>query len=129
VIRRVPEGDAHFLTGGPGLDKIASEDVERINLILDALDEAYDHILITGDRPELKRLFELIQGRIDAGVLIDSMGASRPNDAAPGVFLGYDVTDIEVFRLETGGLNANGRKAPLTAPSGEAGATPPPLRT
>jgi uncharacterized protein involved in exopolysaccharide biosynthesis len=123
VIRRVPESDAHYVTGGARLDLIAEADAERINLVLDALDEAYDHILITGDRAKLKRLFEMLQGRIDAGVLIGSTGASRPIDAAPGVFLGYDVTDIEVFRLEMSGISANGRRAPLSGQEGGAHTT------
>ncbi|HRD74917.1 MAG TPA: hypothetical protein PK264_03110, partial [Hyphomicrobiaceae bacterium] len=117
VIRRLPGSEAHFLTGGGTLAVLGGEEAERVNLVLDALDEAYDHILITGDRPNVKRLFEIIQGRIDTGVLIDAGGVSRPNDAAPGTFLGYDVTDIDVVRLDPNGVHQS-RRAPKAARNG-----------
>ncbi|MEO1793134.1 MAG: hypothetical protein AAFU50_00840, partial [Pseudomonadota bacterium] len=65
------------------------------------LDEAYDHIIVTGSHLDAKTLFEAIQGRFDAGVTICDAGrkASVIEDAENS-FLGFEVTDIDVIRYE-----------------------------
>jgi hypothetical protein len=102
VVRRVPASGAHFIPAGAvALDRDALLDPDQINLTLDALDTAYDHIVIVARTNAARALFEAIQGRFDAGVLV-AEGKRRPASLseAPGSFLGFEVADIELFRLE-----------------------------
>lgn len=109
VIRRLPDGDAHVVPCGTAKTSGSGNlDADRINLVLDALDEAYDHIIVTGEHSSVAELFLTIQGRFDAGVLVcDGRRRSADTDAAPGTFLGYQVTDIDVVRLDKGGIAGN----------------------
>jgi polysaccharide biosynthesis transport protein len=69
--------------------------------VLDALDEAYAHIVVVGDYSAVRVLFEVIQGRFDAGVMVAD--ASQPAATLrdpPGTFLGFEVADIELIRFE-----------------------------
>jgi hypothetical protein len=54
-----------------------------------------------GSNRAARALFEAIQGRFDAGVVVaeEKRRTSRLAEA-PGTFLGFEVTDIELFRLE-----------------------------
>jgi hypothetical protein len=72
-----------------------------VNVILDALDEVYDHIIIVGRREAARRLFEAIQGRFDCGIVV-SDGKRRTGAAgeSPNMFLGYEVDDITLIRFE-----------------------------
>lgn len=103
VVRWIPDTAVHFIPSGwafaEGPDGL---DADQLNLILDALDEAYDHIVVVGRYEAARNLFEAIQGRFDAGVL--AMGpteAGRVLTEPPGTFLGFEVADIELIRLET----------------------------
>jgi len=102
VVGRLSGSSAHLISCGarPG-DIGALLDPDHINLALDALDTAYDHIIIVGRNSAARALFEAIQGRFDAGVVVAEgrRRAARPSEAA-GAFLGFEVTDIELFRLE-----------------------------
>ena len=76
-------------------------DPDQLNLALDALDTAYDHIIVVGRTQAARALFEAIQGRFDAGVIVaDGKRRASKLPDAPGTFLGFEVTDIELFRLE-----------------------------
>ena len=76
-------------------------DPDQLNLVLDALDEAYNHIIVTGGHDECRTLFEAIQGRFDAGVLVhDAKKPARVLQHLPGTFLGFEVADIDVVRME-----------------------------
>ena len=106
VIQSLPGSQAHVIPAGSGLDLEGPEDqldAERLNLLLDALDEAYDHIIVVGAYEEARLLFETIQGRFDAGVTV---GEAKRKAAAlqdpPGTFLGFDVTDIVLIRFTRG---------------------------
>ncbi len=102
VVARVPASSAHLIAAGAAArDEEALLDPDQLNLVLDALDTAYDHIVIVGKTREARALFEAIQGRFDAGVIVadGKRRASRLPDA-PGMFLGFEVADIELFRLE-----------------------------
>lgn len=95
-------------------------DPDQVNLALDALDTAYDHIVIVGSNQAARALFEAIQGRFDAGVIV-SEGKRRTKLAdAPGTFLGFEVADIELFKLERPLSNrlVQDRLARLTAKGG-----------
>ena len=66
------------------------------DMLLDALDDAYDHLVIAGGREAVRDLFTTIEGRIDAGVVV----AGGEGITTPGSFLGYNVADLDVIRYE-----------------------------
>ena len=74
--------------------------VKRLALALDALDTAYDHIVVVGSHQAARALFEAIQGRFDAGVVVSEGKRRAKLTEAPGTFLGFEVADIELFKLE-----------------------------
>lgn len=97
VITRLAGSDAHVIAAGSSVaGTTASTDKDRVNLLLDALDDAYGHLVITGRRAALRDLFTTIEGRIDAGVVVAGGGGAPTH----GNFLGFDVADLEVFRCE-----------------------------
>ena len=66
VVNRVPGSYAHVIvTGDVSAGGSAAFDSDRINLVLDALDEAYEHIVVSGRHHPAKALFETIQGRFE----------------------------------------------------------------
>lgn len=102
VIRREPTCNVHVLAAGAAIDVIdAGVDDDQLNLVLDALDEAYDTIVVVGTNEAARRLFEAIQGRFDAGVIVAD-GKKKPGvlQDPPGTLLGFEVTDIDVVRFE-----------------------------
>jgi succinoglycan biosynthesis transport protein ExoP len=97
VIARLAGSQAHVIAAGSSAaGTAAAKDKDRVNMLLDALDDAYDHVVITGGREAMRDLFTTIDGRIDAGVVI----ADGEGSAAPGNFLGFNVADLEVIRYE-----------------------------
>lgn len=102
VIQKLPQSTAHFIASGSAMP-LGSEGPtpEQINLVLDALDEAYAHIVATGPYDAVRNLFEVIEGRFDVGVTVSEPGV-RPSvlKDPPGTFLGYEVADIELVRFE-----------------------------
>ncbi len=102
VIVTVPGSDAHFIPAGVGLGELAAAlDPDQLNLVLDALDEAYAHIVVVGDNSSARVLFETIQGRFDAGILVNDPTLAPSVLADPaGTFLGFEVADIELLRFE-----------------------------
>jgi hypothetical protein len=104
VVQRLPGGNAHAIAGGRGFagpDTGYVLDIDRINMVLDALDEAYDHIVVTGDRTAGLHLFEAVQGRFDAAIMV-SDPSQRPaaTDAGPSRFLGFEVAEIDIISYE-----------------------------
>jgi MinD-like ATPase involved in chromosome partitioning or flagellar assembly len=102
VVSRVPASSAQLIAAGGGAaDPEELLDPDQLNVALDALDTAYDHIIVVGRTRAARALFEAIQGRFDAGVIVaDSKRRASKLPDAPGTFLGFEVTDIELFRLE-----------------------------
>jgi MinD-like ATPase involved in chromosome partitioning or flagellar assembly len=100
VVARLPGSNAQLIpAGAAAVDTAMVLDPDQINLALDALDTAYDHIIVVGRQGAARSLFEAIQGRFDAGVVVND-GVRRKTSEAPGTFLGFEVTDIELFRFE-----------------------------
>jgi Mrp family chromosome partitioning ATPase len=102
AIQRLSGTNVHAIASGKALESEAMAiDPDQINLVLDALDEAYDHIVVAGPHDEARKLFETIEGRFDAGVVV-----VEPRERAPvlddpaGTFLGFEVADIDVIRFE-----------------------------
>jgi succinoglycan biosynthesis transport protein ExoP len=128
VVVRMPGSGVHLIPcGGSAALAAALLDPEQVNLALDALDTAYDHIVVVGKHAAAQDLFEAIQGRFDAGVIVTE-GRRRAGvfPDPPGTFLGFEVIDIDLFRLERslGEQLAQERIARFTGRSGvEARAT------
>lgn len=88
--------ELHVIAAGGDLsDRTDALDPDVVNLVLDALDEVYDHIVIVGRHGEARELFEAILGRFDVGVVIHQAGTT--DLPRPGTFLGFEVTDIETL--------------------------------
>ncbi|MCH9807696.1 MAG: exopolysaccharide transport family protein [Alphaproteobacteria bacterium] len=102
VVRWVPGSQVHFISSGRAIaEGPEGLDADQLNLILDALDEAYDHIVIIGQYEAARSLFETIQGRFDAGIVADEKGASgKVLTDPPDTFLGFEVADIDLIRFE-----------------------------
>ncbi|HEX9882063.1 MAG TPA: exopolysaccharide transport family protein [Hyphomicrobium sp.] len=100
VVARVPASSAQLIAAGGAAEPDELLEPDQLNLTLDALDTAYDHIIVVGRTAAARALFEAIQGRFDAGVIVadDKRRPSKLPDS-PGTFLGFEVTDIELFRL------------------------------
>jgi uncharacterized protein involved in exopolysaccharide biosynthesis/Mrp family chromosome partitioning ATPase len=111
VIRREPSGLFHVLAAGGAMeDKRLALDDDQLNLVLDALDEAYDSIVVAGPHGPVRDLFEAIQGRFDAGVLVaDSSQRGHALVDPPGTLLGFEVTDIDIIRYERAGAGSASR--------------------
>jgi len=101
VVTRVPASGAHFIPAGMAvLDRDTLLDPDQLNLTLDALDTAYDHIVVVARNDVARALFEAILGRFDAGIIVSEPARRRTAADVPGSFLGFEVADIELFRLE-----------------------------
>ncbi|MGI9403054.1 MAG: GumC family protein [Hyphomicrobium sp.] len=102
VVVRVPGSGVYLVPSGGGATSTAALlDPDQVNLALDAFDTAYDHIVVVGKHAVARDLFEVIEGRFDAGVMVME-GRRRAGvfPDPPGTFLGFEVIDIELFRLE-----------------------------
>lgn len=103
VVQKLPQSQVHFIACGAPLDGV-DVDPDQLNLVLDALDEAYDYIVVSGQTEEARVLFEAIQGRFDAGVLVtDPKKRTSVLQDPLGTFLGFEVTDIDVIRIDRKG--------------------------
>jgi uncharacterized protein involved in exopolysaccharide biosynthesis len=121
VVARVPGSAAHLIPAGAvALRAEEMLDPDQINLALDALDTAYDHIVVVGSNQTARALFEAIQGRFDAGVIVSEGKRRAKLTEPPGTFLGFEVADIELFKLERPLSNrlVQERLARLTAKGG-----------
>ena len=101
VVKNLPNSVVHFIPCGGALQDDEAIDADGTNLVLDALDEAYDHIVVFGPHDDARTLFEAIQGRFDAGVTIcDERRRVSVLDDEDNSFLGFEVTEIDVVRYE-----------------------------
>ena len=102
IIQRLPGTNAHVVASGHAIGGDESEiEIDRLNLILDALDETYDHIVVVGRHDEARSLFEDMEGRFDAGITVASSYRAAPASEDSGnMFLGFEVAEIDVIRLE-----------------------------
>ena len=121
VIDGLPGSRCHVIASAGGLADVAgAEDPDHVNLVLDALDEAYAHIVVVGDCASAQQLFETTEGRFDAGVTVTTKrsgargpGAGATDGSADGgtTFLGFEVAGIELLRLD---VTASGKTTQLT---------------
>jgi len=101
VITTIPGTQCHFLSAGDGLETVAAaRDPDQVNLVLDALDEAYAHIIVTGEHDFVRTLFETIEGRFDAGIVVTDPDQPHATLRDPdGTFLGFEVADIHLLKI------------------------------
>ena len=93
------------------LDRDTLLDPDQLNLTLDALDTAYDQIVVVARNNVARALFEAILGRFDAGIIVSEPQAPQLcAPTRPGSFLGFEVADIELFRLERSKSNQLARE-------------------
>jgi len=102
IISRLPGSPAHAIAAGSALrDEKAALDPNLLSLVLDTLDEVYDHIVVLAEHGEARVLFEVLEGRFDACISVGEAG--RPAGiltASFDRFLGFEVSDIHVLRME-----------------------------
>ncbi len=109
AIRKLSEDDIHFIPCGRS-DPNGRFDPDRANLVFDALDDAYDVVILTGEQTAIRGLLEHIEGRVDAAVaVVDLNETGAPLDLTSGELLGFDATNIDVVRLA---LDASERPLP-----------------
>lgn len=107
VVERLTGSAAHVIAAGSSAaGAAAAKDRDRVNMLLDALDETYEHVVITGTHEAVRDLFTTIEGRIDAGVVI----AAAEGAPAQGSFLGFDVADLQVIRYEPAAQHRQGAR-------------------
>jgi Mrp family chromosome partitioning ATPase len=101
VISRLPDSRVHAIAAGAAaIDEKVALDPDRLNLILDTLDEVYDHIVVIADHNEARMLFAGIEGRFDAAISVAAL-SDTPAAVRADVdhFLGFEVADIEIIRF------------------------------
>lgn len=96
----IDEAGLHVIAAGkPRTESESPEEIEGIHLVLEALDESYDHVLVTAEQPVAKRLFGLVDGAFDAGLLMARPSAlGEPDRVEPG-FLGFAAPEMDVIRF------------------------------
>jgi polysaccharide biosynthesis transport protein len=95
ALERLPNSAAHLMVARAGAEAGAvRKDKDRVNMLLDALAEAYDHIVIAGAYAAVGELCQTIEGSIDAGVL----AVGEENFAHDGSFLGFDAAHLNLVR-------------------------------
>lgn len=98
----MPGSDAHAIVSGTADAATTNQlfEAERANLVLDALDEMYDVIVVHADYTSARALLGAIEGRIDLGIIVNERRPGVPSLTDPQDFLGYQLADLEVLRIE-----------------------------
>jgi capsular polysaccharide biosynthesis protein len=97
VIERLAGSDAHVIAAGSSAGgAAAAREKDRVNMLLDALDDTYEHVVITGERQAMRDLFTTIDGRFDLAVVV----GDGERALTPGNVLGFHVADLDVIRYE-----------------------------
>ncbi len=100
IIDAIPKSRVHYTGAGRDLEFEDQElDADGLNAVLDALDEAYDQVLVIGRYGAAQALFEAIQGRFDTGVTVrDPRQRHALVEDDGNAFLGFEVADIKLVR-------------------------------
>lgn len=95
ILVPLPDSNVHYVFAANLPNQRQLLDESGLNLVLDALDEAYDVVVLAGRFSDACAIFETIEGRFDAGLTVAE--ASVGVEPEPGgSFLGFAVTDIEI---------------------------------
>jgi uncharacterized protein involved in exopolysaccharide biosynthesis len=108
----------HFVAPGEASSSVAMRDADQVNLVFDAIDDAYDHVGFVGEYDALHVLFTVIEGRFDTVVELAASDHAQTVRSAPGTLFGCAVAGIEVLRLGTASV-APRRHASLVRLSSE----------
>ena len=104
VIHRMQGSNVHLIKpGNIPAHRSAVLASDRLNMTLDALDEAYDQIIVTSDFGDAQLLFEAIEGRFDAAVVVTrepKLASAGPEN--PDILLGFEVTGIDTVYVPLG---------------------------
>lgn len=104
VIHRMQGSSVHLIKPGTSpADRSAVLQSDRLNMTLDALDEAYDQIIVASDFGDAQLLFEAIEGRFDAAVVVTrepKLATAAAED--PDILLGFEVTGIDTVHVPLG---------------------------
>ena len=95
AIQRMPGGTVDVVTAGDGA--APPIDADSAAMVLDALDEIYDFIVVHGTPKVAADLFKAVQGRFDAGVLVAEAAPATTTAGASPSFLGFNVPDFPVM--------------------------------
>ena len=95
IIVALADTNVHYIRASDGTSDEDVFDEVGINLVLDALDEAYDQVIVIGRHDDAQLLFETIEGRFDAGLVVHQ-GDERDLDARVG-FLGFEVEEMDII--------------------------------
>ena len=96
----IDEAGLHLIAAGrPRTESESPQEIEGIHLVLDALDESYDHVIVTAEQTVARRLLGLVDGAFDAGLLIARQGAEAEPERAKAGFLGFAAPDMDVIRF------------------------------
>jgi tyrosine-protein kinase Etk/Wzc len=106
--------NVHYVYASRQAHEPQLRDEAGLNLVLDAFDEAYDHVVVFGRHDDACALFETIEGRFDAGLIISDQPA-KPPETSRSKFLGFEVADIEIIH------HVRGDQAPDNGPGSDAG--------
>ena len=117
ILVTLPDSNVHYVysTTAPAPGALLNED--DLNLVLDALDEAYDHVVVAGSYSDTRALFETIQGRFDAGMTVAEADVGMPMSTGDS-FLGFEVADIEIVRFVRSVGQLQARSQPLEVDRG-----------
>ncbi len=100
VITRLTQSNVHLIEAGSAQhDASIVLDPDRLNLALDALDEVYDQIVINADRADAGDLFQTLEGRFDAGIMLTSQPPPPRKSDGSTIFLGFEVNGIDVVHV------------------------------
>jgi len=95
IIVALADTNVHYIRASDGTSDEDVFDEVGINLVLDALDQAYDQVIVVGRHDDAQLLFETIEGRFDAGLVVHQ-GDERDLDARVG-FLGFEVEEMDII--------------------------------
>jgi hypothetical protein len=109
VMGALAHGGAHFIPAGESLVPGTVLDPNRVNFVLDALDDVYDQIVVVSREDSARHLLEAIEGRFDCGITVTAAGGRSAIGEGLETFLGYEVDGIELMRYVAISAQSAGR--------------------
>ena len=94
IVVALPDSNVHYIRTSQGRHSTKAFDEVGLNLVFDALDETYDHVLVVGRHDDARQLFEIIQGRFDAGLVVHD--GAHTDRSGSDAFLGFAVDGLDV---------------------------------
>ncbi len=114
AIQSLPDRAIDVLPAGQAASVVV--DGDSAGMVLDALDELYDYIVVTAAPKIARELFEAIQGRFDAGVLVTFGAEDHTSNHSDTGFLGFEVPDLPVLTVAAEAVAASPLRSPAAHP-------------